>query len=222
MSSFASFKLVLHSTGMATKVLQALSTEDQASPRGQLVVLEAMSNIARALRTVNSQLAVQEEFTPERPSGVMLKAALQATEEDDYDLQPRTHALIDQEIRGTKTLLLEVVRRAAYDWVLYRTSTRLLHKKLAEDAYTWLFEEEAGHPNWDERNRQGKSITAFLTICSELDLDAKTVRNYVRRLTVKNVMSVGRPAEYRRRDTSSVRTRALPVAGDDSTGTDDF
>ena len=113
--------------------------------------------------------------------------------------KPREHALIAQEINGCKVLLLEVVRRAAYDWVLYRTSRRMLHKKLAEDAYYWLFVEEPGHPNWTERAKVGKHITSFLTICNELDLDADTVRSYVRRLTIKNVMSVGRPAEYRRR-----------------------
>ena len=64
---------------------------------------------------------------------------------------------------------------------------------------------------------------AYWLGCSELDLSAKTVRAYVRRLTVKNVMSVGRPAEYRRRDTAATRTRlALRVDSDDTADTDDF
>jgi len=152
------------------------------------------------------------------------------------DNEPRSldPALIEQEITGCKTLLLEVIRRAAYDWVLYRTSRRMLHKRLAEDAHTWLFEEKAGHPNWEERNRVGKHITSFLAICNELDLDADTVRKYVRKLTVKNVMSVGRPAEYRRRETcpSSMGEEHVPAlrsgswqeveASFDATGTDDY
>jgi len=223
MNAFASFRLVLHSTRLATRAITAISAVPQVSPSGHLVVATAVSSIARTLRSVNEALAVREEFKPERPSGVMLKAIIQVVEDDDYDMQPHDPALIEQEIRGCKTLLLEIVRRAAYDWVLYRMSQRLLHKKLAEDAYTWLFEEAPAHPNWDERNRQGKHITAFLTICSELDLDAPTVRRYVRRLTVKNVMSVGRPAEYRRREPTTLRSRtALPASDSDGQGADDF
>jgi hypothetical protein len=112
-----------------------------------------------------------------------------------------------QEINGCKTLLLEVVRRAAYDWVLYRTSTRLVQRTLAEQAYVWLFVEAPGSPEWNEREQEGKHMMSFLSICESLDLDPETVRRHVRRLTPKNVMSVGRPAEYRRRDVFS--------AGDD-------
>ena len=112
----------------------------------------------------------------------------------------RDPALVIQEINGCKSLLLGVIQRAAYDWVLYRTSTRLYNKKLAEQAYLWLFKEEQGHPDWEERGDNGKHITAFLTICSALDLDPEAVRTHVKKLTPKNVMSVGRPPEYRRRE----------------------
>jgi hypothetical protein len=110
----------------------------------------------------------------------------------------RPHAEIQQEIMGSKSLLLEIIRRAAYDWVLYRSSRRLPQKKLAEESFTWLFKEEPGHKDWDERAANGKHMTSFVGICSALDLDVNTLRGHIRRMTAKNVTSVGRPAEYRR------------------------
>lgn len=101
-----------------------------------------------------------------------------------------------------RALLLEILRRAAYDWVLYRTSSKLQDKQLAEDAYYWIFVENEESSSWDERetpdeNGITKVMTGFLTICEILDLDPEKVRAYVRQLTIKNVMSVGRPAERR-------------------------
>ncbi len=110
----------------------------------------------------------------------------------------RDQALTQQTVSGCKALLLEIIRRAAYDWVLYRESIRLHLKKLAEEAYTWLFEERVGHPYWIERVAQRKDITSFLAICELLDLDPTMVRRHIRLLTTKHVMNVGRPAEYRR------------------------
>lgn len=217
MNPINSFRLVIRSTDVATKAIKALNGEAASSP----LVHDALASIAHALRVASSALVVHEDPVVEQPPSQLVPAAQQVIEENDYDSQPREPAIIEQEIRGCKTLLLEVVRRAAYDWVLYRTSTRILHKKLAEDAYTWLFEEAPGHPNWEERAAQGKTITSFTAICSELDIDAKTVREYVRKLTVKNVMSVGRPAEYRRRESSTIRNRHALTEGSDSLD-DDF
>lgn len=119
-----------------------------------------------------------------------------------FELPPRLRdpALVQQEINGCKSLLLEIIRRAAYDWVLYRTSRRMVNRKYAESAHHWLFVEEAGCPEDKERTEGEKDITSFLAICEALDLDPESVRVHVRKLTPKNVMSVGRPAEYRRRD----------------------
>jgi hypothetical protein len=191
--------LVLQSTGVAARALRIVATANEVFPGGKLIVDEAMRSVATALRSTSKSLTFQPPSVPEKPPPA--KVAQEILEEliEEIYVRPRDPALVTQEINGCKVLLLEVVRRAAYDWVLYRTSRRMLHKKLAEDAYSWLFMEEPGHPNWVERQSVGKHITSFLAICSELDLDADTVRNYVRKLTIKNVMSVGRPAEYRRR-----------------------
>lgn len=119
---------------------------------------------------------------------------------------PFEEEMVLQEINGCKTLLLEMVRRAAYDWVLYRASRRLVNRSMAEQAYRWLFTEVPGSADWEERIREGKHITSFVSVCESLDLDPETVRKHIRRLTPKNVMSVGRPAEYRRRDVFSTRS----------------
>lgn len=225
-------RLVLHSTGVAARALRSLATAKAVFPTGCLVVDGALRSIAVALRQLDGTLPFQQPLMLPIASGLESLEAVERLVAED--IRTRDPALLEQEINGCKTLLLEVIRRAAYDWVLYRTSRRMLHKRLAEDAHTWLFVEAPGHPNWVERDKMGKSITSFLAICSELDLDAETVRKYVRRLTVKNVMSVGRPAEYRRRDTCppSMGEEHVPAlrssswhgieSSFDSAGTDDY
>lgn len=109
-----------------------------------------------------------------------------------------------------KALLLEVLRRAAHDWVLYRSHSKLSNRECAEDAYTWLFEEDAEHPAGRHRATAvfdldggdqavgARSITAFLGICEALDLDPETVRARVRQMDIQTIISAGRPAETRR------------------------
>lgn len=98
-----------------------------------------------------------------------------------------------------KRLLLEILRRASHDWILYRQHRKMVLRELAEDAYTWLFEEEEGHPDWEERKSDvGDSLTSFLSICEALDFDPEDVRNRVRKMNIKTIISAGRPAESRR------------------------
>ena len=141
--------------------------------------------------------------TPPEPAP-LAPSAWDPDEMSDADLEvsrrDRDEDLQRQTVNGCKTLLLEIIRRAAYDWVLYRTSRRMTQRVLAENAYRWLFVEGPDTPDWAERQKEGKHITSFESICECLDLDPETVRKHVRRITPKNVMSVGRPAEYRRRD----------------------
>jgi hypothetical protein len=120
-----------------------------------------------------------------------------AEEMSEWD--PIPSCLIHIDSSRCRALLLEILRRAAHDWVLYRMSTRLKNKQLAEDAYTWLFEEKKDHPYGIERLNSGQHLTSFLSICELLDLDPKTVRTRVREMTVRDVMCAGRPAERRRK-----------------------
>lgn len=96
-----------------------------------------------------------------------------------------------------RALLLEIVRRAIHDWVLYRNDRRQREK--AEHAYTWLFEEKEGHPWHEQRKRSGMAITGFLTICEALDLEPNHVRECAKKMTPIQILTAGRPAERRTR-----------------------
>lgn len=135
-----------------------------------------------------------------------LKATKPVQLNDSTDWDPES----PHRIACYRVLLLEVIKRAAHDWVLYRQHTKLENKELAEDAYVWLFEEEPGHPQWKERAAvqmelsDGRVIngarvfTSFLSICEALGLDPDTVRGHVRKLDIKTITSSGRPASRRR------------------------
>lgn len=109
---------------------------------------------------------------------------------------PPTHEEVMDASR-CRALLLEIVRRAAHDFILYRTNRKM--RKKAEDAYTWLFEEKPGHPWWEMRKKSGMMIASFLTICEVLDLDPKETRSRIREMTPQQIMTAGRPAERRSR-----------------------
>lgn len=102
------------------------------------------------------------------------------------------------EVGRCRALLLEVVRRAIHDWILYRNHSNIVMRRRAESAYIWLFEEAPGHPWWRAREQDGHTITAFLTICEALDLEPDYVREKARQTTVKQIMTSGRPAEKRK------------------------
>lgn len=132
---------------------------------------------------------------PEEPPAAPERAPLSAWDPEPHDLV--------LEASKCRALLLEVVRRAAHDWVLYR-NTRKPERSYAADAHIWLFEEapatedKPAHPAWEKRQREGEPLLAFLTICELLDLDPEVVRRRIRRMTAKDIMTAGRPAEHRR------------------------
>ncbi len=113
-----------------------------------------------------------------------------------WDPEP---AEVIMEASRARALLLELIRRAAHDWVLYRTSRRMDKRELAKNAFVWLFEEEPGHPWAIVRQKEGRHLTGFLSICNLLDLDPSYVRNRVKQMTAKGIKMAGRPAEHRRR-----------------------
>lgn len=99
----------------------------------------------------------------------------------------------------SKALLLEIVLRAAHDWVLYKSHARTMYREWANDAFIWIFEEGPTHPRWKERRASGKLFTSFISICEVLEYDPDIIRRYIRTLTPQRIMSMGRPSEYRRR-----------------------
>lgn len=114
-----------------------------------------------------------------------------------------------QQANRCKALLLEILRRAAHDWVLYRQHKKMAMREIASDAYIWLFEENEKHPNWKARYESSvtcdgeeiegvKTITSFLAVCEALELDPKTVRARVKKMNIHMIISAGRPAETRK------------------------
>lgn len=133
----------------------------------------------------------------------------QQDDDEDYDEAERTldrssswdPAPIDEQLEASRcrAFLLEIVRRAIHDWVLYRQHSKLELKEVAADAFTWLFEEEPGHPWWQLRIREKRTFTALISICDVLDLDVETVRGRARSMDVRTILAAGRPPEVRRR-----------------------
>lgn len=108
-------------------------------------------------------------------------------------------------------LAFEVMRRAAHDWVLYRDSLKPAQKLIADDAYHWIFVEEPGSEAWQERVRSQKQLTSFFSVCDILGEPPEVVRAYIKRLTIKEILSTGRPPTYRRQKERRKRDRLVPA-----------
>ena len=103
-----------------------------------------------------------------------------------------------EEAFGCRVLLMEIIRRAVYDWVLYRNNRRFNNRKFAHDAFVWLFLEEPGHPSWRLREKEGHNFFSFIVICEVLGLDVAQVRQSLRKITPQDVQNIGRPPIRRR------------------------
>jgi len=103
-------------------------------------------------------------------------------------------------VRGAKSLLIEVVRRAAYDWVLYRGDSRPALRGLAADARAWLFDELPEHAAWEERKNRGELAMSFLGICESLELDPRAIRVGIQKLTPHHIRTLGRIPTNRKKN----------------------
>jgi len=78
-----------------------------------------------------------------------------------------------------KLLLAALIRRAAYDVILFRGKRELKYRSIWEDAHNWLFKE------------RGKSVErefcSFENICFLLDQDPEEIRRKTLRLTKQDV-----------------------------------
>jgi hypothetical protein len=161
----------------------------ESSPQ-TLEVKEALQEALRDLfRSPVPPLHISDDEDPDEA----LKDALAPSE---WDPEPADATIAAEQVR---TLLTDIIRRAAHDWVLYRTSSRLDQKELAYDAYVWLFEEDEDHPNWALRKREGRELTSFLSICEIIDVDPDFARQQIKKLTARDVKTAGRPPERRHR-----------------------
>jgi hypothetical protein len=96
-------------------------------------------------------------------------------------------------VLGVRTLWIEVIRRAAFDWVLYKNSQRMPKRLLAQDAYNWLFVEDQDHPNWAVRVKtDGCTLSSFIGICEALGLDPDTIRLGILHLTSTKIKTLGK------------------------------
>lgn len=159
--------------------------------------LEQLGAVQRHLQDPSSPPPLLFEYVEYTPVKKRRKPIRRWAEESSWDPDPVEEQIF---VSYCRALLLEVIRRAIHDWVLYRAHAELQKKQLANHAYTWLFEEKPGHPWWRRRQREdGQLLTSFLNICEILDLDPEHVRRRARQVTPRQITTAGRPAERRRR-----------------------
>lgn len=78
---------------------------------------------------------------------------------------------------GYRALWMKVVIRAAFDWVSYRDSLKMEHRKEAERAYRWLFE-------------KNELFNSFENVCHLVDLPPDKLRKWVMALTKEHVAKI--------------------------------
>lgn len=110
----------------------------------------------------------------------------------------RRRVVISQErYSGYRALWLKVIIRAIFDWVCYRDSLKVEKKKIADNAYVWLFE-------------PSKLFNGLEHVCRCLDISPEKVREVARRMSKDQVAKI----EHLERDVGGSE-RALLVGGED-------
>lgn len=90
---------------------------------------------------------------------------------------PYSSSRLDDRYSGIRILWLKVIVRAIFDWITYRDSNRLMQKKLADNAYSWLFE-------------QSVLFNGFESICINLGINPMRVRERARCMTREDVAKI--------------------------------
>lgn len=169
-----------------------------------VVLLRVLRRVERKLEAASLlSYALEVNDLVLRVEGVHVEAPLPEDEVHQLcrELEDDTVTQNTQDAAGAQALLIEIVKRAAFDWVLYRSSSRLEQKKIAEDAYVWLFQEEEDHPHWAVRVAEGKVVTSFLSICDVFDISPDVLRRKIRTLDPQRVLISGRPPNAGKEDT---------------------
>lgn len=172
--------------GPTTEGQKRLSAVRCAKLQKALSALDVLLNPPVAPPKMPSSQAKRRSSPPKMPCpvnlrglGTKLNALMPCAQDAPHDF--------NQEASACRALLLEIIRRAAYDWILYRGSSKIPNSIWASDAHSWLFLE----------NGEGE-LTSFLSICTILELDPCSVRRHIRTMTVKDILGTGRPAEHRK------------------------
>jgi hypothetical protein len=85
-----------------------------------------------------------------------------------------------------KLLLASIIRRAAFDIALYRDDPKLVNRKVAWEAYRWMFREPQMPPDPIDQ------FTSFLNICDVLDQDPEWIRRNTLELRREDVKKFDR------------------------------
>lgn len=76
-----------------------------------------------------------------------------------------------------RTLWVKVIIRAVFDWVSYRDSEKLMQRKLAQSAESWLF-----LPN--------EVFNSFENVCYYLDMNPENIRRWAKSLNRDQVSKI--------------------------------
>jgi hypothetical protein len=100
------------------------------------------------------------------------------TEEDGIPpALPYATSRFDDRYTGIRILWLKVIVRAIFDWITYRDSDRLMQKKLADSAHSWLFD-------------QSILFNGFENICTNLGINPMKVRERAKCMTREDVAKI--------------------------------
>ena len=163
---------------------------------------KALSGLTKALQLRPPNPKPAQEPRVNEPE-IEVSATELALDEVESAWNPASPMIRIWSVRS-RALLLEIVKRAIHDWVLYKTHSEITKKTYAREAYVWLFEEDEDHPDFKAREEDDFTITSFLVICEATNLDPDNMRGLIRNLKPCDVMGTGRPAERRRRSSEDV------------------
>lgn len=79
-------------------------------------------------------------------------------------------------VQGELMLCAAILRRAIYDMVLYKDDRRIKKRRMAVDAYHWMFE-----------SKETEKVHSFVGICHSLSMDPDWVRQRVRSFDKESV-----------------------------------
>lgn len=227
--------LTLRAAHVAAKALSAITLMRPmlGPPNGETSGFEEALETLRGFYRPPKPRRPRQKRAP-KPKAVRKPHPLPVAEpEEGLDAQPSAWDPEPlYEASRCQALLMEVIRRAAHDYVLYRQHRKLELKMLADQAYTWLFEEEPGHPAWKSRERAifqvddegtgqtmievgSRRLTSFISICEACNLDPEAVRERAREMTVESIMRTGRHIERRKprssADSMSIESHSVVI-----------
>lgn len=91
--------------------------------------------------------------------------------------EPSTYYAGAERYAGVRALWIKVIIRAVFDWVSYRDSDKLMQRKLAESASSWLFQPST-------------LFNGFENVCGYLDICPDHVRMWAKAMSREQVAKI--------------------------------